>query len=247
MRLHFDVTGDGPPVLLVMGLGMTGAMWKPVLPALSAHHACATFDHRGLGRSDDGAPVETISHLADDALRVLDELGWERPHVVGVSMGGMIAQELALRRPDRVRSLALLVTHSGGRLAALPPLRGLAVLLSTRDRATRLERLLYPPGTEVPRERSAAMLAQRVPRGTLRAQVRAITRHDTRARLHALSMPTLVVKAGRDLLVRPSHADRLVAGIPGARLLDLPGAGHGLVLTHADRLAEALLEHFRQA
>lgn len=246
-RLHVDVhgTATGDPVLLVMGLGMTGAMWAPLIPGLSAHRRVATFDHRCLGRSEDGPAAETMSALAGDTLRVLDGLGWQSAHVVGISMGGMIAQELALRWPTRVKTLTLLATHAGGRLGMIPPLKGIAAILFSTSRAQRLERLLYPAALRGDvRPRTEGMLAQRVPPSTLRAHLRAVRSHDTRARLRTLAVPTLIVKPGLDVLVRPSHSDRLLAAIPGARLVVMPNVGHGLVTHEAEALTTLLLQHF---
>lgn len=225
-----------------MGFAMTGAMWGPLLPHLSDRHACATYDHRGTGRSEGGPPPDRMEALAADAGRVLDQLGWDRAHVVGISMGGMIAQELALRWPERVRTLSLLVTHPGG-LAVVPPLAGLAVLAAPRDRGWKLERLLYPPGT-VPAARTKAQLAQRIPRAAFLGQLRAILGHDTRDRLASLTTPTLVVKADRDILVRPTGGDALARAIPNARTAVVEGAGHGLVASHPAEVAGLLASHF---
>lgn len=250
--LHAAVAGSGTEVLLIMGFSMTGAMWAPLLPALSARHRCATYDHRGTGASPDGAP-DTMAALAADALGVLDALGWARAHVVGVSMGGMVAQELALAAPERLRSLALLATHPGGPGAILPTPAGLAALLAPAPAPWKLARLLYPRpvrerlgAAEVAR-RTTEQLGLRVPPATRRAQLRAIRAHDTRARLGRITAPTLVVEPGADRLVRPTHSARLAAAIPGARRLVLPDAGHGLVHSHAGPLSEALLEHFAAA
>jgi 3-oxoadipate enol-lactonase len=246
--LHVEVHGsaDADPVLLIMGLGMTGAMWGPLVPGLAARHPVATFDHRALGRSP-GPAADSMAALADDTLSVLDGLGWARAHVVGISMGGMIAQELALRAPERTRTLTLMATHAGGPLGLVPPLLGIAAILFSMSRTSRLERLLYPRALRGDvRPRTEAMIAQGVPASTLRAHLRAVRTHDTRARLARLAVPTLVVKPDLDALVRPSHSDRLAAGIPGARLHRMPDVGHGLVTHRGEALAALLLAHFAQ-
>ena len=179
--LHHEIHGEGgDPVLLVMGFAMSGEMWGPVVPALAARHRVATFDHRGLGRSPDPART-SMAELADDARSVLDALGWDRAHVVGISMGGMIAQELALACPDRIRTLSLIATHAGGALGALPPMAGIAAMLTPTSRADRLERLLYPSEVRSRfRDRTNAQLAIRQGPGTRSAHLRAVRTHDTR-------------------------------------------------------------------
>lgn len=236
--LFVEVTGSGEPVLLVMGLAMPGAAWYAMVPGLSARYRVATFDHRGVGRSGPGART-SIAALVQDTVGVLDHLGWARAHVVGVSMGGMIAQELALQHPERVRTLTLIATHAGGLFDKLLPLQGLLALLGSGSRARRLERLLHPP------DRRVDLRAPSMPpaRGALLAHLRAVRGHDSRARLARIAIPTLVMKPVRDVLVRPSGSDRLAAGIPGARLVAFPRAGHGLIAHDAERAVTELLAH----
>src|SRR4051812_40742140 len=105
--LHFHSTGEGPAVLLVMGLGLPGDAWWRTVPVLARTHRVVTFDNRGVGRSPQPAGPLTIASMAADAVSVLDAAGLARAHVYGISMGGMIAQELALGFPERVASLVL--------------------------------------------------------------------------------------------------------------------------------------------
>lgn len=238
-----------------MGLAMRGLVWRPQLRTLRDHCRCATYDHRGLGESDPVRRGFSMSDMADDAARVLDALGWDRAHVVGVSMGGMIAQELALRAPSRLQSLALIVTHAGGGTTWLPRREGLAGFVTawTADpdqRARGLARMLYPPEWLARQEPDAmrAGMADRLdytpPRGTVLRQLWAVRRHHTAPRLRDISAPTLVVRAARDVLVHPRNSELLAARIPTVRLLDYPDAGHGVIHQEADDLNAHLLEHF---
>lgn len=244
---------DGPPVLLVMGFGMRGLVWKPQLDVLPLHHQVITYDHRGIGRSVRAGRLWSMPQLATDACRVMDAAGWASAHVVGVSMGGMVAQELALRHPERVRSLTLIVTHAGGG-GAVPSPAGLRLLVAAMagprsGRADALARLLYPEDylATVDRVTFRAALADRTAeppsRRTLLGQLSAILRHDTRDRLGSLDRRTLVVRAGRDILIDPARSLELAGLIPGARLLDFPEAGHGVIHQCCDRLNDAILEH----
>tara|TARA_R110002096_G_scaffold433381_2_gene651982 strand:+ start:24120 stop:24923 length:804 start_codon:yes stop_codon:yes gene_type:complete len=259
-QLSFTQVGDtGPRVLLIMGYGMRGAVWKPQIDELCKHCQVLFFDNRGIGESE--AIGESISMLdmANDALRILDEVAWsEDVHLVGVSMGGMVAQELALHAPDRLASLSLIATHAGGKTAILPAPKGLmrAVAMSffpAHKRTDTLVKLLYPKSyvescdKERLYERMELQTGVPAPKHTMRKQLAAIRAHDTRARLANMRVPTLVVKPEQDILVRPSHSDDLHRRIPGSSLMRVADAGHGLIFQSAKELNERLLAHFAAA
>jgi pimeloyl-ACP methyl ester carboxylesterase len=197
--------------------------------------------------------------MAKDAARVLDALGWhDAVHLVGVSMGGMVAQELALHQPDRFATLSLLATHAGGFGAILPRLTGIAHFLAVRvgpakKRQRALARLLYPKSFLSQCDRAALaarmdfQLQQQPPRKAIRRQMVAIYRHDTRKRLAAIRIPTLIIKPEKDILVHPRHSDSLARAISHASVLRLPDAGHGLIYQSAVAINQRLLEHFGAA
>ncbi len=256
-RIAYTVHGrSGAPVLFIMGLGMRGAVWAPQLEVLRGHFRCCAYDHVGVGASESSADWPGVASMADDAVRVLDALGWKSAHVVGVSLGGMIAQELALRHPSRCRSLALIATHPGGRFAAVPTARGLRHLANVvlgRSRGRALARLLHPPsylaridpGTL--RQAIGARLGSRPPLATLLRQLQAAARHDTVARLPELTLPTLLVRPGQDILIRPAQTDRLARGIRHARVLRYDDAGHGVIFSKRHELNPALRAHIDAA
>ncbi|MCB9668944.1 MAG: alpha/beta fold hydrolase [Alphaproteobacteria bacterium] len=255
-HIAWEARGDGPPVLLVMGFGMRGVVWRPVVTRLAVDHRAVTFDNRGMGASDPADGPYSLADLARDTLRVADDAGLPAFHLVGVSMGGMIAQEVALAAPDRVRSLVLIATQPGGPRAWVPPLPTVPLLaaigLGTRLNRRLFPRLLHPPGSldaltpaDLEQRWTDAHATSPDPRQR-RLQLRAIRGHDTRDRLGSIAAPTLVVKPLRDRMCHPSHSDTLVAGIPGARLLELD-AGHGLILHAADALTEAIRDHVATA
>src|SRR5689334_2447758 len=117
-RLAYDVRGDGPPVLFVQGAGVHGPGWAPQTDALAGRFRCLSFDNRGVGRSQPEPETLSVEQMADDARAILDAERWERVHVVGHSLGGLVSLCLALTHPERVRSLALLCTFADGRAAA---------------------------------------------------------------------------------------------------------------------------------
>ncbi len=259
-RLHYDTAGEaGTPVLLVMGFGAPGRMWRKQVPALAARHRVAWFDNAGAGESRASVRLPTMVDMAGHAVGLADALGWDRMHVVGVSMGGMIAQELALSFRDRVRSLSLLVTHAGGVTSGLPSARAMSLFVRgfmgpRAGRADALQRLVfaddYLAGAD--RERISSVLdGEVVASGGARerlGQISAVLRHRAGPRLAQLAgLPTLVVKAGKDVLVRPRESDRLHALIPGSRLVEFRDAGHAVLLERSREVSELLLAHFAAA
>jgi pimeloyl-ACP methyl ester carboxylesterase len=244
---------EGDPVLMIMGLGASSRLWFRLLPWVTRRHRVIVFDNRGTGRS---APVRarlTMRGLAQDAVTVLDAAGVERAHVVGASMGGMIAQHVALEHAARVASLVLACTTAGGRSGA-PPWRLLASaavrpLLGPERSFPLVAPALYAARTlrEQP-DRVAADLERRVADSTaartLYAQLAAIARHDTRARLPELGgVPTLVVHGLEDRLVPPVRGRELAELIPGARLELIPECGHLLTTDAEEQVAGAIVAH----
>jgi 3-oxoadipate enol-lactonase len=235
-ELYWESTGAGAPVLLVMGLGMNATGWWRTVPVLAERFRVLAFDNRGVGRSARPPGPYSMERLAADAVAVLDAAGEESAHVYGISLGGMIAQEMALRHPARVRSLVLGATTAGGpghvapapgtlqffeRRASMPPEEAVWASVpynygaATRERHAQrigediVERLRFPFEPEPYRAQLAAALA-----------------HDVDGRLGDLRVPTLVVHGDEDRMIPAANGERLAAAIPGARLSRWPGAGH---------------------
>lgn len=257
VALAHDVCGvDGAPVLLVIGLGAPGSAWVHQIPELSRHHRVAWYDHRGTGHTRAPAWPYTTRHLADDAVGLLDHLGWERAHIVGVSLGGMVAQEVGLNHRGRCLSLSLIATRAS---RGLPAPEGIvhflrANLAPAGHKLKHLKRLLFPPAylATADHDRLDRILTadfdQPIPPAHRVAQIQAAMRHDTRRRLHRLAgLPTLIVKPGRDLLIRPEESDYLHDLIPGSTLYTIEDSGHGIIRQCPGRLNRALLEHFAWA
>ena len=257
-RLSYQVFGSqGSPVLFVMGFGMPGAVWGPQVDQLQSDHRCCHYDHLSVGDSDRGPFLRTIPAMADDAVRILDDLSWDRAHVVGVSMGGMIAQELALRSADRCQSLTLIATHGGAPVASLPTLRGMRFFIQglfggPKNRMRSLPRLLYTDeflesiGPNAIRSHLDVRLGHPPALRTVLGQLYAVWRHSTESRLPQIQLPTLLVRPGKDILIRPTQTDRLAERIPNARVLRFDDAGHGVTFQKAAELNAALREHFAQ-
>lgn len=258
-KIWYEHEGKGDPVLLIMGYGMRGAAWYRQVETLSKHHHVAFFDHAGLGES---AEVFThrlkMEHLAADALGVANTLGWDRFHVVGISMGGMIAQHVALGNKDRIRSLTLTATHAGNFRSARPPLAGLKQFIRANRASTpagqveALSKLLFSEDFILEQPELAGQLIEAdfgiAPSVRTRlAQLHAITRHNTRKRLHELAViPTLVVRPDLDILIHPSNSDHLHKNIPNASIANF-ASGHGITRQCAEEFNALVLEHFAQA
>jgi pimeloyl-ACP methyl ester carboxylesterase len=236
VNIYWNERGSGPPVLLIMGLSFTHEMWFRVLPALSPHYRTIFFDNRGMGRSDVPRGPYRMRKMAQDAAAVLDAAGVPAAHVIGASMGGMIAQELALRHPQRVLSLLLGCTSYGGLLARWPSFSHAPRNLPLREDA-RMSRekalipLLYSPSTpaeliqEDLRVRSECHWSYRGFWG----QFGGILMWNSYRRLPRITAPTLVVHGEDDKLIPPVNGRVVAKRIPGARFELLPKAGHILV------------------
>ena len=251
--LHVDDRGSGEPVLLITGWTISSAIFDPVVALYTPHVRCVSYDHRGSGRSAAWLGPVSMAMLATDAARVLDELGIESAHVAGVSMGGQVALELALRMPHRVKSLMLLGTGAGTPAPTPASLRdkGAAAGRLLRDSVERrrpsLGAALFSERFRREHPQRAADLARPflqypAPPWTAVSQLLASGFFDRVADLRRVRAPTLIVHGDADLLVPLDAAHVLAAGIPGAELHVVEGAGHGAALEAADGVARVLLD-----
>lgn len=237
VSLHYESTGAGAPVLLVMGLGMNATGWWRTVPVLAdAGLRVLTFDNRGVGRS--GRPIGpyTTAAMADDAAAVLDAAAVDRAHVYGISLGGMIAQEIVLRHPDRVERLVLGATTPGGD-RAIPADKATRTFFQRRGEMRAEEAAWasvpynYAASTRVEHgDRIAQDIRQRlrfpIEPEPYAAQLAAALAHDAGDRLERIAARTLVVHGGEDVMVPPANGRLLASLIPDAQLLELSGAAH---------------------
>jgi pimeloyl-ACP methyl ester carboxylesterase len=260
-KIAYQLRGTGPPVLFIQGVGVPGCGWGPQVEGLAGRFCCAAFDHRGLGGS---SPVEgrlEIADLVGDTLALMDHLGWADAHLVGHSMGGIIAHQLALDARPRVRSLSLLCTFARGRDAARlspwvawvglrtrvgsRPMRRRAflemILPLSQRRGADLEALAAQYGAFFGRD-----LADQPP--VVLKQLQALARHDQRRRLPELGgLPTLVVAAAEDRLALPAYGRDLAGLIRGARYFQFADAAHGVTLDRPELVNILLAEHLTGA
>lgn len=256
IELSYERAGNGPALLLIMGMSGTFDHWDATfLQDLRRDFDTIVYDHRGVGASTrlTGDDVLTIAQMAQDAAGLLDALGIDSAHVLGFSMGGMVAQELALAHPERIRTLALCGTCCGGEGSVWMPeqtLRKLAegAASGDRERAIRAswevnlsagfaaDEQAYARFLEIGRRRAVA-------RQVIMAQMRAGALHDASARLTHLAAPTLVAHGALDAMLPVQNA-RMIAGlIPGSRLEILDGVGHMFFWELPERSAELIRTH----
>ncbi len=234
--MHWDSAGGGPPVLLITGLGLSGGAWWRTVPVLERRFRVITFDSRGVGRSKSSTYAYTTEAMADDAVSVLDAAGVERAHVYGFSLGGMVAQQLALRYPERVRALVLGATHPGGPRAFAPDDEAVAFFrrrpeLPHEEAAWASVPYNYGPvcrrrhGGRIAQD-IARRLAQSFPTEAYRAQLYAAGLHNCLGRLERIVAPTLIVHGRHDRIIPVANAELLAERVPAAELRILDDAGH---------------------
>jgi aminoacrylate hydrolase len=248
--IHYKVRGEGFPVLGIMGFGLDQRFWAGQIPVVTEHHRFITFDNRGTGTST-GAPAGRLEDLAGDALGVLDRLEVERAIVMGVSMGGAIAQHVALTAPDRVAALVLGMTwarpiefmrrqHELGRIIIKGA--GSQGLIESS-----IVRMFTPRFFEIGREAIDRMLLSMSADGApmlasedvLLAQLDALDMHNTIDRLGEIRCPTLVIGGEMDVLVPYFASEEIAGAIPGAQLVTLH-TGHALMIEEMDAFNRAL-------
>jgi 3-oxoadipate enol-lactonase len=254
IELDYERSGSGPPLLLIMGMSGTALHWgKPFLGALRRDFEVIVYDHRGVGASSRLDGAITIVQMAEDAVGLLDALEIGSAHVVGISMGGMIAQELALAHPERIRTLTLGCTYCGGEGSSfLSPELSKRLIEARRsgdrERALRTAWEANVSAAMVDdRDAYADYLAigqrRRVALSVIEAQTQAIRAHDTTGRLSRLTMPTLVIHGSADEILPVQNGRMVASHIPGSHLEIFEDVGHLFFWERPERSVELVREH----
>lgn len=253
IEVAYDTFGDGPPLVAIMGLTGARYHWRGFPERFADQFKVITFDNRGVGKTTAPPGPYSAQQMARDALALMDHLAIEKAAILGVSMGGMIAQELALAAPERVTKLVLGCTSFGGLTAIpVPPATSLAFANVGRgvDALRHVIELNFSAAWV--KENAAKVtelleygLANRMTPAGFQGQLMAVATHDTAARIAKITAETLVITGDEDHLIPAENARLIAARIPGARTAILPGVGHMFWIEGADA-AEAEIRGFLQ-
>ncbi|MGB7416775.1 MAG: alpha/beta hydrolase [Thermosynechococcaceae cyanobacterium] len=238
INIHYQTQGSGPPLLLIMGLSLSLLDWgTELLSLLSPHHQLILFDNRDAGATSPSDHPYTLEDMADDTANLLDALNIPKAHIFGVSMGGAIAQHLALRHPTKIDKLILGCTFAGGDCSQPGDFSGLlngdlSALLFTPDYIQQHQQTLKDFFAKTAPAHSTG--------SALHQQMNAISTHNTCHTLANITAPTLVITGDLDTAIPPSNSDVLVSKIPNAKLATLANAAHGFSLSHAQETAQLI-------
>jgi pimeloyl-ACP methyl ester carboxylesterase len=236
INIYYESQGEGEALFLIAGLGATHELWELQVQSFGRWYRVVTFDNRGAGDSDKPSDPYSITLFADDTAALMDALGIERAHVYGQSMGGIIAQEFALRHPQRVRCLVLGCTTFGGPSSVPPSPEAAAVLsgmpnLPEEQAVDRVLEVFYSQRyrrehAEEARQRIQSYFPLRTPADAYARQLMACLTFDAHDRLPQIAAPTLVINGVEDVLLPAENSRIMAQRIPGAELVLIPEAGH---------------------
>jgi 3-oxoadipate enol-lactonase len=255
-RLHYEIHGEGEPLLCIMGLGGDVSGWRSQVPVWSRHYRTIVFDNRDVGRSDYVDSTYDVRDMAADAIGLAEALGLTHFHLIGISMGGAIAQEVALALPDRVLTLTLCVSYASAGRMGRDRARLQAEAAAVKSEEQLLEELMLLTLSEAIYETAENLAAvrelvlsypYRQRRDGFIRQIHAGARHEARDRLGSLAMPVHVIGAEQDLLVPVWKSRELAELIPGARLSVIEGAAHAVNVEHAREFNALVLEFLRSS
>jgi pimeloyl-ACP methyl ester carboxylesterase len=256
INIYYEIHGQGEPLLMIQGYGQYSAHWTTVIPSFSKEYRVIIFDNRGTGRSDKPETPYTMKMMAADAKGVLDAIGIDKANILGVSMGGMIAQEFTLNYPERVTNLVVGCSNCGGKGSVAPTPEALAFLfspemakLSVAERARQTAPWLWTKEF-IDRHPEAVDMYVDIttkyptPSQGFTGHASAIAGHDTCERLPQINVPTLVIAGDSDRLIPNENSKIIASRIPGAELVILKNAGHGF--TESPQATTAILDFLKR-
>ena len=251
ISISYAVEGHGEPLLMIMGFSAARAGWTAQIPFFKKHYQVVTFDNRGVGKSDKPPGPYSTQMMADDTVGLMDHLRIEKAHVMGASMGGMIAQELAINYPDRISKLVLACTYacqdgaSGdtpeqARLAKLPPHRLAGSMIGLA-----LNRPIYRYTFGLIGMLQARFMNSAAKRG-IAGQMEACRTHNTLERLGRIAAPTLVIVGTADRIIAPVSSEIIAGKIPHAELVKMEGGSHSFPMEMKNAFNQKVLEFLKK-
>jgi pimeloyl-ACP methyl ester carboxylesterase len=253
--IYYEIHGEGEPLVMIMGLRRNVEWWFRQVPALSNHFRVIIFDNRGAGRSDKPAMEYSIRLFADDTAGLIDALDLRRANILGYSMGGYIAQELALNYPEKVKNLYLASTGCGGERAVtmapdrLEKFQANAGLnpedILRKDMNIYFSDEFAAVNSDIVEEFIEISLRHHQPIEAFERQFDACLRHDTVSRLNRITAPTLIVTGDDDPLVPPENSHILKELIPHAELFVFPDCRHCVIVEKADQFNQKVIDFFK--
>ncbi len=260
INLYYEVHGEGEPLILIQGFAGPSRAWYFQTRAFKKHYQVIVFDNRGIGKTDKSPEPYTAKTMADDTLGLMDHLGIDRAHVLGMSLGSLVAQELAINYPQRLRKLILAMAITGGqdrsdvhlemlrafgaeegatdidyRSVDFSKVMGAVVSLAFNKRLYRM--------VQVP---LAKLLMKRADVDRYIDQMEAIAADSPLDRVHLIQAPTLLLTGTGDRLVSPSQSELLASRIPNAKLVNVEGASHAFFLEMRSRFNREVLGFLRE-
>jgi pimeloyl-ACP methyl ester carboxylesterase len=257
INIYYEIHGSGEPLVLIMGLRRNAEWWYRQIPALSRHFKVIAFDNRGAGRTDKPESEYSIGQFAEDTAGLMDALGVARAHVFAISMGGYIAQELAIRRPEKVRSLSLGCTSAGGKRAVMMKPERIAKFIAneglTHEQILRKDMDIYFSDELIARDEKTieefiqVSLKHYQPADAFKRQFDACMKHDTLNRVGAVRVPVMILTGDDDPLVPPGNSDILRELLPHAAFHVFPKGRHCFFIEFADEVNKLALDFFNHS
>jgi pimeloyl-ACP methyl ester carboxylesterase len=258
IQMYYEVHGEGLPLMMIAGLGANVGWWDPRwTQGLSEEFKTVVFDNRGAGHTEVSDEEYSIALFAADTAALMDAMGVSRAHVLGISMGGMIAQELAISHPEKVQKLVLCSTSCGGNKSILASEAVLAALTTDRSALSpeEIARTMIPllvteeflrNNPELAEFAIQQMVKAPISNKAYMGQLKAILNFDACGRLSQIKTPTLILQGKRDILIPPENASILVEAIPNAKLVYFESSAHGL-LEETETVLRTVLEFLRES
>jgi pimeloyl-ACP methyl ester carboxylesterase len=250
IKINYKSEGQGDPLVMIMGFGAPMSGWSSQVPFFKKHFRVVIYDNRGAGKSDKPAGAYTTRMLADDAVKLMDNMGIKKARIMGASMGGMIAQELALNYPEKVLKLVLACTYaykgegSGdsseqAALLGLPPQK-MQVAMARLACNKPFTRFIMGNMAVI-----MSLFTGEAARVGIEGQAAACTSHNTLERLPNIKAPTMVIVGTKDRIINPASSEVIAAKIPGARLVKIEGGSHMFMMEHKAEFNQKVMEFLK--